>query len=163
MAGIMKMETVVLNCQEKDMPLFNMDRISVLWNNTLLAELYDTCITGYDVDADGSFSAIRDSGNDLKVYETAGHWYSNLLLPCTFARKTAGKSDRLQEICLRYTANYLEKLKDAPACERTAKQKKTGEFVQGLLDNGGPAVNQFRKLFGEETTVRLISRHMYGI
>ena len=37
------------------------------------------------------------------------------------------------------------------------------EFAVNLYNNGGPAVDQIKKLFGEETAKRLILRHMYGV
>ena len=37
------------------------------------------------------------------------------------------------------------------------------EYARTLLEKGGPAVNQFKKLFGEETARRLILGHMYGV
>ncbi len=36
-------------------------------------------------------------------------------------------------------------------------------FAQQLLDEGGPAVNSFVKLFGREKTEQIVKECMYGI
>ena len=42
--GLMKMDTVIIVPQEKDLPLYSYDRIYAMGNDTLIVELYDTMV-----------------------------------------------------------------------------------------------------------------------
>ena len=49
MFGLMKMDTLIVNPKETDLPLLSYDRILAMGNDTLILELYDTmlepCVT----------------------------------------------------------------------------------------------------------------------
>lgn len=64
---------------------------------------------------------------------------------------------------MKYVDEFLAYLNKADKCDPEIKKANIRKFAQGLLDNGGPAVNQVRKMFGEEVTQRLILEYMYGV
>jgi hypothetical protein len=64
---------------------------------------------------------------------------------------------------MKYVDEFLAYLDKADKCDPAAKKANIRKFAQGLLDNGGPAVNLVRKMFGEEITQRLILDYMYGV
>ena len=43
------------------------------------------------------------------------------------------------------------------------ERAKVQAFAERLFAEGGPAVDQVTKLFGEQTAKRLILQHMYGV
>ena len=47
--GLMKMDTLIINPKEKDLPLYSYDRIFAMGNDTLIVELYDTMAGELDV------------------------------------------------------------------------------------------------------------------
>ena len=161
--GIMKMETAILAAEHYDVPLFNMDRVRVLFNCTQIVELYDNMLKPLSTAAAERYSNIRKAGPKLKEYRSGEHWYDDLLYPFSYAKKKKGSSVVFDDICRQYVYEYLHQLTSAESCDPEEKQLRTAAFAQGLLDNGGAAVNQFRKLFGEETTRRIVLTHMYGI
>lgn len=161
MGGIMQMETLVISPEYKDVPLMNFDRVSVPFKNTQMIELYNVLVDDRDDLPPGYFKLLKNTDKDLPDYESGEHWYDDLLAPYSYAKTARGNISRFDTICMNYMNEYLRQLKYAPECDRQARRDKTGEFARQLLDNGGPAVNQFRKLFGEETTERLILKHMY--
>ena len=163
MLGLMKMETAVIASEKKDVPLFNIDSISAMGNKTQLVEFYDNQLAPLSDEAAGRYMRIKESGPDLEPYVSGEHWYDPILYPFSYAKKKKGNTEVFDEICRKYVAEYLEQLKSAPECDPNEKKAKTASFAQGLLDHGGPAVDQFRKLFGEETTKRIVLKHMYGI
>lgn len=58
---------------------------------------------------------------------------------------------------------YSTQLADiAVPCDRAEKQAKVRDYTNGLLTNGGPATDQFRKLFGEEVTVELFTKYIFS-
>ncbi|MBR0385696.1 MAG: hypothetical protein IJI05_04025 [Erysipelotrichaceae bacterium] len=164
MLGVMKMETIVLSVETCDMPLFNMDTIDVMKKHTMLAEMYNSQLTDFDPDAGGGFTAIVEADSDLPDYESGEHLYDDTRYKCFYGKTVQGKAqERFDRVSREYLAEYLRQVRKAPQCDPEAKKQAAMKFAQGLLDNGGPAVDQFRKLFGDETTRRLVLKHMYGV
>ena len=46
--GLMKMDTLIINPKEADLPLYSYDRIYAMGNDTLIVELYDTLVGRYE-------------------------------------------------------------------------------------------------------------------
>ena len=164
MLGIMKMETVVLSVFNKDMPLFNADWVKAAGNETRIVELYDTQLSPYSGKLLGRLDEISKRDSDLKDYKsTAPHWYDSIRYSCSYAKTGKKVSDRLYESAKDCISAYIDDLITAESCDERAKREKVREFAVNLYNNGGPAVDQIKKLFGEETAKRLILRHMYGV
>ncbi len=161
--GLMKMETAVLAVTKKDVPLFNSDVIFTGGKRTQMAEFYDTLLGNVDHEFRLRCLTLKDADADLPDYVSGEHWYDDLYLPFSYAKKTKAKELRSENTCKRYADAFLESLERAADCDEEAKKKKVRAFAQGLLDHGGPAVDPVKKMFGEETTKRLILRHMYGV
>ena len=60
-----------------------------------------------------------------------------------------------------YTERYFELLAQCPPCPADEKKAENAKFANGLLENGGPAVNQFRKMLGDEKTTAFIRTCMF--
>ena len=164
MLGLMKMETVVLSVTEKDLPLFNLDWVGVMGGETQIAELYDVQLEPLSEEAQAAFRKIRDRDADLSDYSSGkAHWYDDILYPCSYAKTGKKQTQRLNGAAKDYIACYLELLKAAPVCDGEAKKEKVRQFAENLFEKGGPAVDQFRKLFGDDAARRMILRHMYGV
>ncbi len=58
---------------------------------------------------------------------------------------------------------YLGLLRQTPACGKEEKRAATAAYVDGLLTNGGPAVDSMKKIIGPEKTARLVRAFMYGL
>lgn len=164
MLGLMKMETVVLSSEGKDVPLFNLDYVSVLGKETQIAELYDTQLQPWPENAQSAFQALKARDADLpEPAAKAAHWYDEILYPCSYHKAGKGLSERLAAAARDYVQTYLAQLETAPDCDRDAKRAKIRGFAETLFAQGGPAVDQVTKLFGHEVAGRLILRHMYGV
>ena len=118
--------------------------------------------------------AVKENAQGDRVYSIAlcdDLYYSNgekitardyaftLLLSCAPEIGKLGGSART----LDFLAGYVASLASAPACDRGQKAAKVQAFAERLFDEGGPAVDQVTKLFGDRTAKRLILRHMYGV
>ena len=57
----------------------------------------------------------------------------------------------------------VDQLEAATACDAAAKEAKVRAFAERLFKEGGPAVDQVKKLFGEKIAGELIVEHMYGV
>ena len=164
MFGLMKMETIVLSCITKDVPLLNIDSISAMGKTTRIAELYDTRISRKDTELEDACQKIKDGDRDLPDYSNGHHWYDDgLRMSCSYAKRTKGSDPRTKTACLRYFDAFMKELERAEPCDSAEKTAANRVLPDGLLEHGGPAVDQMRKLFGEETASRLVLTHMYGV
>ena len=158
--GLMKMDTVIIGPREKDAPLLSYDYIDAMGKQTLVLELYNCVIDGCPMpELDG----FREELEDMEDYVPGSSWYEHLLLPQTL-RKKGGKKDaaRFADAAERYLETYMEKAGSAPSCDPAEKNQKISEYVEGLLSNGGPAVNQFLKAFGPEKTGEFLRKVLFG-
>ena len=163
MFGLMKMETVVIQCRTKDVPLVNFDTIIVPGKKTQMAEFYDTKVYAFAENLNDECMKIKEADSDLQDYEAGEHWYDSILYPCSYAKVTKKNDMRTEESCRKYFDAFLKASETAPACDPAEKVKANKAFAAGLLEHGGPAVDQVRKMFGEERTQRLILEYMYGV
>lgn len=164
MAGLMKMETVILATTERDMPLLNLDWVSAFGRETQIAELYDTQLSPFAQEKLDKYSAVKERDTDLKDYEPGGsHSYDSMKYPESYQKMGRNVSGRLSQAAADYIRIFEAQLHDAETCDREAKTAKVREFTDTLISDGGVAVNQMTKLFGRETAERMIRRHMYGV
>ena len=162
--GAMRMETVVIAPTCVDVPLFNLDWVKAFGNETQIAELYDTQLSPWSEECQAEFLRLRDgiAGLPDAPNETA-HWYDSILYPCSFHKKGKGMTEQLSRAAEDYLKAYVGQLASALACDEASKRAKVQAFAERLFAEGGPAVDQVTKLFGEQTAKRLILQHMYGV
>ena len=60
-----------------------------------------------------------------------------------------------------YQDSYLQILKTCDPVDPNTKKQKYLEFSDCLFSNGGPAVNQFKKMIGPEKTEEFLKRYMF--
>ena len=60
-----------------------------------------------------------------------------------------------------YGEKYYELLQNCETIDPEVKKEKNAEFSGSLFNNGGPAVNQFKKMIGEEKTEEFLKRYMF--
>ena len=87
--GLMKMDTVVIAPENKDLPLLSYDRIYAMGNETLFIELYDT-MGEKKVDV-STIRAVKEKYANLPERLAKGeepkHWYDDIRLPETTSKK----------------------------------------------------------------------------
>ncbi len=155
MLGLMKMDTIVINPKEKDLPLLSYDRILAMGNDTLLTEVYDTVSSGFITD--GLDKVLADFGEAFS-YDPGTHWYDDLKLPQSVYKK--GKKKQTAQFD-KLAADYLESYitaKTAPSFDPEVKAEKTKRYVDGLIKNGGPSTDVFKKALGEEKTAEFFHK-----
>lgn len=161
MGGLMKMDTLIVNPTELDLPLYSYDRILAMGNDTLITEVYDTTIGEYSeekmlkVKADPEYAAIpeRDPGE---------HWYDYIKLSSSISKKGKKKQLKLiNELTKKHFEAYLGSC-NIPVTDRAAKLGKAEVYVNGLITKGGPSTDVFKGAIGEEKTRRLFESMLFG-
>ena len=160
--GFVKMETVVLASVTKEVPLFNTDSISFGKQTVQIVELYDTRSAPGDGSLESACQAVKDKDADIEDYSGSTGEYAAKLMPCSYGKKSKKAAARMTESAKKYVDLFAKELENAPCHDVAAGRAKNAEFADSLLNNGGPAVNKIRKMFGDETAKRIIRDHMYG-
>ena len=158
--GLMKMDTLIINPTEIDLPLYSYDRIFAMGNDTLIVELYDTLVYPYDAD---SLANAKNDYADLPERDPGIHWYDSIKLPESISKKgKKAHTPRMDQLTLAHFDAYL----NSPAAavgDKAAKEAKASYYVDGLLERGGPSTNVFKKALGEETTAKLFKTILFGV
>lgn len=157
--GLMKMDTLIINPTEVDLPLYSYDRIFAMGNDTLIVELYDTVIGEYSED---SLQAIKGQYMDLAERDPGEHWYDSIKLSASISKKGKQKqSGRLDDLTMQHFIAYLSD-EAMSVSETKTKQEKASHYVNGLLEQGGPSTDVFKKALGEEKTAMLFGNILFG-
>lgn len=157
--GLMKMDTFIINPYEVDLPLYSYDRIYAAGNDTLIVELYDTLVGDY---SEESLHEVKAEYTDLAERDPGEHWYDSIKLASSISKKgKKAQSKRFDDLTLRHFGAYL---KDGNAVEDIGeKQEKGAYYVNGLLTNGGPSTDVFKKALGIELTGKLFKDVLFGV
>lgn len=158
--GLMKMDTIIITPTAVDMPLLSYDRVLAMGNDTLIYELYDTFIDHADL---SGLDAVKKSAAYLPDHAMEKHWYESIKLPVSFAKKgKKSHSSAFDTTATHYLVQYLAAAKQAPACDAAQKREKASTYVEGLLTNGGPCTDVFKKSIGEEKTAEVFRKVLFG-
>lgn len=160
--GLMKMDTLIVNPTEIDLPLYSYDRIFAMGNDTLIVELYDTLVGEY---SDESLEAVKSKPKFVEIPERdpGEHWYDGIKLASSISKKGKKKhTNHLHSLADKHFVAYLDSSK-APVLHKAAKLEKASVYVEGLLTNGGPSTDVFKKALGEEKTAKLFREVLFGV
>ena len=159
MAGLMKMECATFTPSCLDGPILSMDWIHLPWKENLLAEVYRTTLTEQPCAA---LDAVKARHSALPAYTPQESWHTCLLHPVSaFYRGSRGIRSELYRFFREYCEAYMDLLASCPACDPGEKARANAVLPDGLLKNGGPAVNQFKAMIGEEKTAEFIRKYMF--
>lgn len=158
--GLMKMDTLMIIPTEKDLPLYSYDRIQAMGNDTLIVELYDTLTQPLDLSLLGH---IKAKFRHLEERDPGVHWYDTIKLPESISKK-GKKADADDMNAL--AAEHFNAYWNAPAkkvVDTEKKKERSANYVNGLLREGGPSTDVFKKALGEEKTAKLFKKVLFGI
>ena len=158
--GLMKMDTLIINPTEKDMPMLSYDRVYALGNDTLIYELYDTFL---EKTALNRLEEVKTKHRQLPDHDLGAHWYDSLKLPVSLAKKgKQGSSGDFDGCAIAYLEAFLAHAAEAEYCDPAGKKEKASVYVEGLLSNGGPSTDVFKKGLGPEKTGQLFRNILFG-
>lgn len=158
--GLMKMDTLIINPTECDAPLFSYDRVLAMGNDTLILELYNTLLGELNLE---EVKKVKESHKELPAHDLGSHWYDDIKMAESDSKKGKKKqSTAFDNMATDYFKAYVDSAKNAPVCEGSAKKEKASVYVEGLLSNGGPSTDIFKKHYGEEKTAILFREVLFG-
>lgn len=159
--GLMQMDTLIINPLEKDLPLFSYDRVWAMGNDTLIIELYDTFLEKQDF---SDLEVWKEENKNLPEHDLGKHWYDSIKLAESVSKKGKKEHSKAFE---QFTEVYFDKFMSNKAAKITvgdtkAKAEKASVYVEGLLSNGGPSTDVFKKEFGDVKTAQLFRKILFG-
>ena len=159
MLGLMKMDTLIVDPFEVDAPLFSYDRIYAMGNDTLILELYDTQLAPCDV---RDIAQVGAAAANLPDHDLGSHWYDDIKYKESLSKKGKKLTPAFDTLTADYTAAYINLCACAPRCDKEAKRAAASKYVEGLLSNGGPSTDAFKKILGEDETKALFRAVIFG-
>lgn len=154
--GLMKMETLIIVPLVTDKPLFSWDYVNAAGNETLICELYDTLLSPFDA---SGIENVKKKYASVPDGDAGKHWYDEIKLRESIYKKDR-KNSSLSSLSYDYLKAYLES-HSSPVRDVDAKKEKTERYVRGLISNGGPSTDVFKKKIGEEKTALLFRKVLF--
>lgn len=155
--GLMKMDTLIINPTEIDMPLLSYDRVNAMGNDTLIYELYDTFVGRTEL---AETAKAKLTGSALPDHDLGEHWYDSIKLAESVSKKGKDHAS-FDALALAYMDGFLADCAGAAACDPAEKRSKASVYVDGLLQNGGPSTDVFKKAIGESKTAQLFRKVLF--
>lgn len=157
--GLIKMDTLMISPDKKDLALYSYDRIYAMGNDTLIVELYDTLINKPDLSA---LQKVKSKFSHLPERDPGEHWYDRIKLAESISKKAkSAHTPKLDALTLEHFRAYLT-LPASDVSDDSKKKELTAAYVDGLLSQGGPSTDVFKKAFGEEKTATLFKKVLFG-
>lgn len=158
--GLMKMDTVIIVPQEKDLPLYSYDRIYAMGNDTLIVELYDTMVNRSEF---LTLDNVKNKYQFIPERDPGHHWYDSIKLTQSISKKAKSKlTSNLDSLALEHFEAYLD-IETTELIQIEKKKELSLQYVNGLLEHGGPSTDVFIKMFGVEKTRHLYNAILFGI
>lgn len=158
--GLMRMDTLIINPTEKDLPLYSYDRVFAMGNDTLIVELYDTFVGKCDTSSLGN---VNEKFASLPDHPLGEHWYDSIKLGESVSKKGKKKeTPTFDLLALEHFNEYIALTPESCDASEKDKREKASVYVEGLLKNGGPSTDVFKKSFGPEKTATLFRKVLFG-
>ena len=155
--GLMTMETVICTPYTKDLPLFSFDGVKAFGKTTLIVEFYDTLLAPVDLSV---LERVRQLYKDLKNKAIKPAWYDSLKLPPSTYK--VGRGARMSQLATEMATAYLDLFANARDVDRAEKTARNRAYVEGLITNGGPAINTVRDMLGAAPAETMFRRFLFG-
>ena len=125
-----------------------------------VGELYDTLLGSADL---SKVAAVKEKYAALPEHDLGEHWYDSIKLPVSLSKKGKKAQSAAFDACaMEYLEAFLDSVEAAPYCDPAEKKEKASVYVEGLLTNGGPSTDVFKKGIGEEKTGLLFRNFLFG-
>ena len=158
MGGLMRMETITFTPTFLDGPIISVDKVIAFGRHTLVLELYDTTFSHPEFNV---LNPVKEKYSSLPSYDPGDHPYYRFRMPQSDYKKGRRIRTQIDSMAEQYCKVYLDELQKCGAVEPSEKTRKNLEFSNCLFESGGPAVNQFKKMIGEEKTRIFLMEYMY--
>ena len=129
-------------------------------NDTLIVELYDTLTETLDLSL---LDEIKSRFAYLSERDPGEHWYDHLKLPQSISKKgKKAETQNFDDLAIEHFDAYLS-ASASDTSDEAKKRELSFRYVNGLLTQGGPSTDVFKKSLGEEKTEKLFKNVLFGV
>ena len=166
-AGMMQMISLILNPQEKNMPLVSADFMYIITTRKAYYELYDLVDTKdekYEAILD-AFRNISGPYDSLEDTSSTPAWFDNLRNATMYKIGKPADDEALSEMLCDGLEAVLDASADLPQLteeEQKTKNEITKQYTDGLISNGGISTDMFKSSLGEDVTRDFFSKVLFG-
>lgn len=166
--GIMEMLTFNINPYYKDLPQLTIDYTITFNTRKLFVEIYDFMINKDAQDYKDFLQKIEDLNttySDLDDFTSDEAWYNSYLAGTVKKSGSLMQDKRLLNIFSDVITYYIEYAKKSPELNQQDVKKKydlTKDFSDKLVENGGIAIDNFKKTLGDDKTKEFLGNVLYG-
>ena len=166
--GIMEMFTFNINPYYKDLPQLTIDYTITLNTRKLYVEIYDFMINKDTQDCKDFLTKIEELNtkySDLEDFNSKETWYSKYLLGLIKKSGSVMQDEKLLNLYTEVITYYIEYAKKAEELNQENVNKKvelTKSFADQLVENGGIAIDNFKKTLGDDKTKEFLGNVLYG-
>lgn len=165
--GAMQMASVILNPQEKNLPLVSADYMYMLNNRTCYLELYNLV-----EEMDDTYKAVLDDFDglaekytELEDASSSPAWFDSLRTSTRYKHGKPADDALLAEMLGDGFRTVTAAGKDMPELsdeQKKAKNEITKKYTDGLISQGGISTDAFKASLGEEITRDFFSKVLFG-
>ena len=167
--GVMQMFTFNINPFEKDIPQLTIEPIIMLNQRKFLIEIYKLMID-FETENYNEFlkklKEIKGNYTDLKDFKPSeALWRDKYFSNAIYKSGNSQNEDKLLNLfkdVLNVYIEYAKKEKDLDSEQKAKKVEVIKEFSDKLVENGGIAINNFKKTLGDEKTKEFLGKVLYG-
>jgi hypothetical protein len=122
--------------------------------------LYDTSLEKADLNR---VEDVKTKYHHLPDHDLGSHWYDSIKLAVSLSKKgKKAHTPDFDQCAMEYLEAFLADAAEADYCEPAGKKAKASVYVDGLLANGGPSTDVFKKGLGPEKTAELFRNVLFG-
>ena len=128
--------------------------------DVLFAILTASSFTSWGISA---FDEIKSRFAYLSERDPGEHWYDHLKLPQSISKKgKKAETQNFDDLAIEHFDAYLS-ASASDTSDEAKKRELSFRYVNGLLTQGGPSTDVFKKSLGEEKTEKLFKNVLFGV
>ena len=97
----------------------------------------------------------------LEIFRDFQRFSKNFRKESISKKGKKAQTPKFDDLTMEYLKSYLSTPTNT-VTDKSEKQKKSAYYVEGLLKNGGPSTDVFKKSLGVEKTTKLFRKILFG-
>lgn len=166
--GIMEQISFNINPYEKDLPQLTVDYTMEFIKRNLRIEIYELMVNKEDTLYKNflkKIDEIKEEYSELEDITLTKNWINDYLSNYILKSGSSKNKEKFLDLFSEVVETYMEYAKEAPTLSED-EQKKKYQAIKGfsdlLVENGGIAINIFKKSLGDEKTKEFLGKVIYG-
>ena len=167
--GAMQQLSFNIDPFEKDIPQLTIDYTIMLNQRKIYIEVYKLMINSETENYNeflNKLEEIKGNYKDLKDFKASEDgWRDEYFSDAIYKSGNPLNEDKLLNLfkdVLNVYVEYAKKENDLDSEKKAKKVEVIKEFADKLVDNGGIAINNFKKTLGDEKTKEFLGKVLYG-